>query len=93
MSDEVLALNNQSTAEKSKPPEEAKSDTSVTARASIARVSRKEIQDIKSLLAYTVAEGDFPKFRLFKLGYDDASADYQKLVALGDDLMRSSGHP
>jgi hypothetical protein len=81
--------------EKSKPREEAKSDSSATARASIARMSRKEIQDVTSLLAYTVAEGDFQKFRraLFKLGYDEASADYQKLVSLWDDLMRSSRHP
>jgi hypothetical protein len=81
--------------EKSKPREQAKSDTSATARASISRMSRKEIQEIKSLLSYTVAERDFPKFKraLFKLGYDETSADYQTLVVLWDDLMRSSRHP
>lgn len=80
---------------KSKPPTEAKTDTSATARSSIAKMSRKQIQDIKALLAYTVAEGDFPNFRraLFKLGYDENSADYQKLVALWDDCMRSFRHP
>jgi hypothetical protein len=65
--------------EKSKPPKDAKADTSATARTSIAKMSRAEIREIKSLLAYTIAEGDFPKFRraLFKLGYDENSADYQ----------------
>jgi hypothetical protein len=58
-------------------------------------MSRREIQEIKSLLVYTVMERDFSKFKraLFKLGYDETSADYQKLVALWDDLMRSSRHP
>lgn len=81
--------------EENKPAEQKPVDTSATARASIAKMTPQQIREIHSLIQYTVDEEDFPRFRagLFKLGYDESHADYEKLVHLWDDCMRASRHP
>jgi hypothetical protein len=48
-----------------------------------------------SLIKSSVAEKNFPKFKaaLLKLGYDENSDVFQKLVELWDDCLRASHHP
>jgi hypothetical protein len=70
-------------------------DISATARATIAQMTPEEFRRINKLILYTVNECDFPKFKvgLFKLGYDENSGDFQKLVELWDEYSRASRHP
>ncbi len=72
-----------------------KRDTSVTARASLAKMSAEEIKEIRALIQHSVDERDFPRFKrgLLKLGYDEGSAEYQQLVDLWDAYAKSSRYP
>lgn len=70
----------------------AAGDTSATARRTISKMSPSKIKEINRLIRKAVDERDFPSFKagLLKLGYDENSAEYEKLVRLWEDCLRAS---
>ena len=79
---------------RTKPAVPAEADTSKIARQSIGKMAREEIREINSLIRRCMDEQNFPKFRagLLKLGYDENSEAYARLVGLWDEYVRSLRH-
>jgi len=73
-------------------PDKKKVDTAAIARASLARMSDEERAQISSLIRKALDERDLPRFKegLARLGFDDTSAEYEKLLRLWHEHARSS---
>jgi hypothetical protein len=73
-------------------PDKKKVDTAGVARAAIARMSDEERREIQAHIQSAVDEHDWPKFRegLAKLGFDETSAEYERLMQLWDEHDRAS---
>lgn len=77
--------------EKPKTPEP---DTAEVAKAALGKMSEKERNEIRGLVQRALDERDFPKFKagLLKLGFDENSAAYEKMMRLWDEHARASRH-
>lgn len=62
------------------------------AQASLARMSDEERAQIHSLIQKALDERDLPRFKegLARLGFDDTSAEYEKLLRLWYEHARPS---
>lgn len=60
----------------------------------LANMSVEERREIQKLVQRALDEHNLPKFRaaLLKLGYDETSAGYEKLMRLWDEHGRASRH-
>jgi hypothetical protein len=69
-------------------------DTSKTARSTISKLSGDERKRIQAAIRKALNDRDLPKFQaaLIKLGYDETSAEYEKLMKLWDEHARASRH-
>jgi len=73
-------------------PQKKPGDISAKARAAFMRMSDEERKAVTALLQRAVAERDLPKFKagLAKLGFDETSRDYERLLQLWDEHARAS---
>jgi hypothetical protein len=73
-------------------PDKKKVDTAAVARASLARMSDEKRAEIRAIVQKALDERDLPKFEegLAKLGYDETSAEYEKLLRLWHEHARAS---
>jgi hypothetical protein len=60
----------------------------------LARMSVEDRREIQKLVQRALDEHNLPKFKaaLLKLGYDETSAGYEKLMRLWDEHGRASRH-
>jgi hypothetical protein len=65
-----------------------------TASSLLAKMSVEERREIQKLVQRALDEHNLPKFKaaLLKLGYDETSAGYGKLMQLWDEHDRASRH-
>jgi hypothetical protein len=65
-----------------------------TASLLLAKMSVEERREIQKLVQRALDEHNLPKFKaaLLKLGYDETSAEYGKLMRLWDKHDRASRH-
>lgn len=70
------------------------SATAELAKVSLAKMSEDERKEIQRLVKRALAERDLPRFKagLLKLGFDENSAEYAKMMQLWDEHARSSRH-
>jgi len=73
-------------------PGKKKVDTAAIARASMARMSDEERAEIHAVIRKARDERDLPKFEegLARLGFDETSAEYEKLLRLWHEHARAS---
>jgi len=73
-------------------PDKKKVDAAAIARASLARMSDEERAEIRALIRRALDERDLPKFEegLARLGFDETSAEYEKLLRLWHEHARAS---
>lgn len=69
-------------------------DTSEIARSKFAKMTDEERRALQAKVRKAVHQRDLMKFReaLAKLGYDEASAEYEKLMQLWDEFGQASRH-
>jgi hypothetical protein len=70
------------------------SGTSQPAKASLAKMSEDERREIQRLVKSALRERNLPRFKsaMLKLGFDESSAEYEKMLQLWDEYARSSRH-
>lgn len=78
-------------------PEEPKippPSTAELAKIALLKMSEEERNEIRGLVQRALDERDLPKFRagLLKLGFDENSAQYEKMMRLWDEHTRVSRH-
>jgi|GEM_PF-6949837 len=69
-------------------------DAATIAGSRLAKMSVEERREIQKLVQRALEEHNLPRFRaaLLKLGYDETSAVYEKLMQLWDEHDRASRH-
>jgi hypothetical protein len=69
-------------------------DTAAVAKPALILMSGEERKQIKRLIQLALDEHDLPRFQagLLKLGFDEGSAQYEKMMQLWDEHTRASRH-
>ncbi len=76
-------------------PEEPKippPTTEEVAKAALAKMSQDEIDEVNRIVQRALHEHDLPRFQagLLKLGYDENSRQFEKMMQLWDEFHRAS---
>lgn len=68
--------------------------TAELAKIALLKMSERERHEVRGLVQRALDERDFPKFKagLLKLGFDEKSAQYEKMMQLWDEYTRASRH-
>jgi hypothetical protein len=78
-------------------PEEPKvpqPSTAEVAKVALLKMSEEERNEIWGLVQHALSEHDLPRFKagLLKLGFDENSVQYEKMMQLWDEHTRASRH-
>ena len=78
-------------------PEEPKvspPSTAEVAKVALLKMSEEERNEIRGLVQRALDGHDFPRFKagLLKLGFDENSAQFEKMMQLWDEHTRASRH-